>query len=163
MTLHWRSQLHTAEIWKTNLNHLKGLCWAKPEGNKTLEKTNCRWVDNIKMHLTEREWEAVDWTRLTHDSGKCQSLVKVKAVGRRNIKHVSMLGSSHQQSADSGHRCGATNSSHSFECNKVLSVIDVVISFVPTKRKTTKWVETRVSVCLSVCVRKLWTVKGIPR
>jgi len=55
-----RSQLHTAEIWRKNLNHLNGFCWAELGGNKALEKTNCRWEDNIKIYLTEKEWEAVD-------------------------------------------------------------------------------------------------------
>jgi hypothetical protein len=28
----------------------------KPEGKRPLGRQRCRWVDNIKMDLVEREW-----------------------------------------------------------------------------------------------------------
>jgi hypothetical protein len=33
----------------------------KPKGKKQLRRRGRRWVDNIKMDLRERGWDAVDW------------------------------------------------------------------------------------------------------
>jgi len=33
----------------------------KPEGKRPLEKCRCRWEHNIKVHLKEIRWKAVDW------------------------------------------------------------------------------------------------------
>jgi len=96
-----------------------------------------------------------------NSSGSGQRQVSVSTEGdRHNVKHVSISGNSRQQSAESGHRSGARNSetaitvSSAITCYVRVSVIGGVMRFVATKRKTAKWVETRVSVCLSVCVLK---------
>jgi hypothetical protein len=34
----------------------------KPEGKRTLGRSRCRWVDNIKMDLREIEWYGLDRT-----------------------------------------------------------------------------------------------------
>jgi hypothetical protein len=36
----------------------------KPEGKRPLRRPRRRGVDNIKMDLTEREWDGVDWIGL---------------------------------------------------------------------------------------------------
>jgi hypothetical protein len=36
----------------------------EPEGNRLLGRPRRRWVDNIKMHLVEIEWDGVDWNDL---------------------------------------------------------------------------------------------------
>jgi hypothetical protein len=36
----------------------------KPEGKRPLGRPRCRWEDNIRLDLREREWESVDWIRL---------------------------------------------------------------------------------------------------
>jgi hypothetical protein len=33
----------------------------KPEGKRPLGKSRRRWVDNIKLYLTELGWNGVDW------------------------------------------------------------------------------------------------------
>jgi hypothetical protein len=33
----------------------------KPEGKRPLGRPRCRWVDNIKMDLTETGWDGVEW------------------------------------------------------------------------------------------------------
>jgi hypothetical protein len=40
------------------------LLMRKPEGKRTLGKSRCRWVDNIKMDLGETGWGDVDWIGL---------------------------------------------------------------------------------------------------
>jgi hypothetical protein len=42
----------------------------KPEGERPLERPRRRWVDNIRMHLGEMEWGAVDWIGLAEDRNK---------------------------------------------------------------------------------------------
>jgi hypothetical protein len=39
----------------------------KPEGKRPLERPRRRWLDNIKMHLTEIGSDGMDWTNLAHD------------------------------------------------------------------------------------------------
>jgi hypothetical protein len=36
----------------------------KPEGNRPLGTPRHRWVDNIKMDLTEIGWDGMDWIDL---------------------------------------------------------------------------------------------------
>jgi hypothetical protein len=38
-----------------------------PEGKRPLGRPRRRWVDNIKMHLREREWNGGDWIDLAQD------------------------------------------------------------------------------------------------
>jgi hypothetical protein len=36
----------------------------KPEGKSPLGRPRCRWVDNIKMVLTEIGWDGMGWCGL---------------------------------------------------------------------------------------------------
>jgi hypothetical protein len=36
----------------------------KPEGKKPLGRPKCRWADNIRLDLREREWDGVAWIGL---------------------------------------------------------------------------------------------------
>ena len=42
----------------------------KPEGKKPLVMPRHSWEDNIKLDLTETEWEDVGWIDLAQDRGK---------------------------------------------------------------------------------------------
>jgi hypothetical protein len=37
------------------------------EGKRPLGRPRRRWVDNIKMDLTEIEWDGVDWIDMAQD------------------------------------------------------------------------------------------------
>jgi hypothetical protein len=39
----------------------------KPEGNRSLGRPKCKWVDNIKMDLREIGWDGMDWINLAQD------------------------------------------------------------------------------------------------
>jgi hypothetical protein len=39
----------------------------KPEGNRPVGRPRHRWVDNIKMFLTEIWWGVMDWISLAQD------------------------------------------------------------------------------------------------
>jgi hypothetical protein len=39
----------------------------KPEGKRPLGRSRRRWMDNIKMDLTEIEWDGVNWIVLAQD------------------------------------------------------------------------------------------------
>jgi hypothetical protein len=39
----------------------------KTEGKRPLGRPRCRWVDNIKMDLTEIERDDMDWSDLAQD------------------------------------------------------------------------------------------------
>jgi hypothetical protein len=45
----------------------------KPE--ELLGKPRCRWVDNIKMDITERGWSGMDWINVAQDRGMWRALV----------------------------------------------------------------------------------------
>jgi hypothetical protein len=40
-----------------------------------IERPRRRWVDNIKMDLTEIGWDGMDWTDLAKDRDKWRALV----------------------------------------------------------------------------------------
>jgi hypothetical protein len=48
---------------------------AKPEGKRPLRRPRRRWVDNIKIDLSEICWGGVDWIGLTQDTDKWRALV----------------------------------------------------------------------------------------
>jgi hypothetical protein len=48
----------------------------KPEGKRLLGRPRHRWVDNIKMDLTEIGWDGVYWIDLDQDKGQWRALVK---------------------------------------------------------------------------------------
>jgi hypothetical protein len=39
----------------------------KPEGKRPLGRPSRRWVDNIKMDLTQSGWDGMDWIELAQD------------------------------------------------------------------------------------------------
>jgi hypothetical protein len=41
----------------------------KPEGERPLERTRCRWLDNIKMDFKEIGGDGMDWIDLAQDRG----------------------------------------------------------------------------------------------
>jgi hypothetical protein len=47
----------------------------KPEGKRPLGKARRRWVDNIKMNLTEIGWDGVDWIDMAQDRDQWRALV----------------------------------------------------------------------------------------
>jgi hypothetical protein len=47
----------------------------KSEGKRPLGRPRCRWVDNIKMDLTEIGWDGVDWIELAQDRDQWRALV----------------------------------------------------------------------------------------
>jgi hypothetical protein len=48
----------------------------KPEGKRSLGRPRRRWVDNIKMDLTETGWDGVDWMGMGQDRDQWRALVK---------------------------------------------------------------------------------------
>jgi hypothetical protein len=47
----------------------------KPEGKRPLGRLRCRWVDNIKMDLSEIGWDGVDWINMAQDRDQWKALV----------------------------------------------------------------------------------------
>jgi hypothetical protein len=47
----------------------------KPEGNKPLGRTGCRWGKKILKQIKEIELEGVDWVHLAQDSDRWRALV----------------------------------------------------------------------------------------
>jgi hypothetical protein len=47
----------------------------KPEGKRPLERTRCRWEDNIKMDLRKIGWCGMDWIVLAQDTDQWWDLV----------------------------------------------------------------------------------------
>jgi hypothetical protein len=47
----------------------------KPEGKRPLGRQRRRWVDNIKIYLTEIGWDGMDWIDLVQDRDQWRALV----------------------------------------------------------------------------------------
>jgi hypothetical protein len=47
----------------------------KPEGSRPLGRPRRRWVDNIKIDLSEIGWDDVDWVNLAQDRYQRRALV----------------------------------------------------------------------------------------
>jgi hypothetical protein len=47
----------------------------KPEGERPLGRPRRRWVDNIKMNLTERGWGCMDWINVAQNRDQWRALV----------------------------------------------------------------------------------------
>jgi hypothetical protein len=47
----------------------------KPEGKRPLGRPRRRWVDSIKMDLTEIGWDGMDWIVLAQDRDQWRALV----------------------------------------------------------------------------------------
>jgi hypothetical protein len=57
----------------------------KPEGEGPLGRPRHRWVDNIKIDLTEIGWDKMDWIDLAQDRDCWRALVKLLLLGQRHI------------------------------------------------------------------------------
>jgi hypothetical protein len=49
----------------------------KPEGRRPLGRPRCRWVDNVKMDLSEKGWDGRDWIELAQDRDQWRALVNM--------------------------------------------------------------------------------------
>jgi hypothetical protein len=47
----------------------------KPEGERPVERSRHRWVDNIKIDLRETGWDGMDWIDLAQDRDQWRALV----------------------------------------------------------------------------------------
>jgi hypothetical protein len=47
----------------------------KPEEQKPLVRSRCRWEDNIKINLTETGCDGMDWIHLAQDRDQWRALV----------------------------------------------------------------------------------------
>jgi hypothetical protein len=47
----------------------------KPEGKRRMGRPRHRWVDNIKMDLTEIGWDGMDWTDMAQEKYQWRALV----------------------------------------------------------------------------------------
>jgi len=47
------------------------------EGKRPLERSRCRWEENITLDIGEIEWEGVDWIHLGQDRDQWQALMKM--------------------------------------------------------------------------------------
>jgi hypothetical protein len=52
-----------------------GILVGKPEGNRPLRRTRRRWMNNIEMNLTVKEWDNIDWIDLAQDRDQWRVLV----------------------------------------------------------------------------------------
>jgi hypothetical protein len=52
-----------------------GILVGKPGGKRPVGRPRCRWVDNIKMHLREIEWDGMDSIELAQDRDQWRALV----------------------------------------------------------------------------------------
>jgi hypothetical protein len=59
---------HVARIGATRTAYR--LLVVKPEGKRPLGRPRRRWVDNIKMDLSEIGWDGMDWIDLAQDREK---------------------------------------------------------------------------------------------
>jgi hypothetical protein len=54
----------------------------KPEGKSPLGRPRRRGVDNIKIDLTEIEWDGMDWIELAQNRNRWRALVKTVMILR---------------------------------------------------------------------------------
>jgi hypothetical protein len=59
----------------------------KPEGKKPLGRERHRWVDNIKIDLTEIGWDSLDWIDVAQDRDQWRALVNT-VMNLRVPEHV---------------------------------------------------------------------------
>jgi hypothetical protein len=64
---------HVARIEETR--NAYRILVGKPEGKRPLERPRRRWVDNIKMDVTEIGWNGIDWIELAQDRNQWRVLV----------------------------------------------------------------------------------------
>jgi hypothetical protein len=49
----------------------------KPEGKRPLGRPTRTWMDNIKIDLSEIEWDGMDWIDLVQDRDQWRALVNM--------------------------------------------------------------------------------------
>jgi hypothetical protein len=54
-----------------------GILVGKPEGRSPLGRRRRRWLNNIKMDLTEIEWDGIDWIDLAQDRDQWRALLNM--------------------------------------------------------------------------------------
>jgi hypothetical protein len=52
-----------------------GILMGKPEGKSPLGRPRRRWVDYIRMDLSEIGWDDMDWINLARDKDQWRALV----------------------------------------------------------------------------------------
>jgi hypothetical protein len=62
----------------------------KPEGKSSLGRPRHRWVDSIKIYLTEIGWDCVGWIDMAQNRDQWRALMKTAL----NLRVHKMLGSS---------------------------------------------------------------------
>jgi hypothetical protein len=65
---------HVARMGETRNAYM--ILVGKPEGKRPLGRPRCRWVDNIKIYLSEIEWDGIDWINLGQDRDPWRALTK---------------------------------------------------------------------------------------
>jgi hypothetical protein len=63
--------------WKGNSGRMerRRMLWGNPEGRSLLRRPRRRWVDNVKMDLTETGWDGTDLIDLAQDRGQWRDIV----------------------------------------------------------------------------------------
>jgi hypothetical protein len=69
--MRWAGHLARMESMRNACRILVG----KPEGKRPLGRQSRRWVDNIKMDLTDIGWDGMDWIKLAQDRKQWRALV----------------------------------------------------------------------------------------
>jgi hypothetical protein len=64
-------------IWGTRRVNPYSVLVGKPEGKRPLRRLRCRWVDNIKMDLTETRRSGMGWIVLAQDRDQRRALLNV--------------------------------------------------------------------------------------
>jgi hypothetical protein len=64
---------HVARMGETRNVYM--LLVGKPEGKRQLGRPRRRWIDNIKMDLSEIGWSVVDWIGLAQDRYRWRALM----------------------------------------------------------------------------------------
>jgi hypothetical protein len=64
---------HVAQMGEKR--NMYSLLVGKPEGKRPLRRPRRRWMDNIKMDLSEIGLNVVDWIGLAQDRYRCRALV----------------------------------------------------------------------------------------
>jgi hypothetical protein len=63
--------------WMGEKRNAYRLLVGNPVGKRPLERPRCRWVDNIKMNLTEIGWGRMDWIHLAQDKEQWRACVNM--------------------------------------------------------------------------------------
>jgi len=57
-----------------------GLLVKRPDGEKPLEETRCRWEDNIKVALKVKEFDGVDCVHVTEIGHRCWAVYNIVVI-----------------------------------------------------------------------------------